>query len=410
MVLARLAWRNLWRQKRRSLITAVAMAVAVALSMASMTMNAGVYGTLFRVMVEQQLGHAQLHQTDYHRTRQLHDTVHEADATLAALEARPEVASAAAKLNGFGLIGGRDKSVGGQLVGISPGAQANLTRVDETVVQGRYLAEEPANEILLGVGLAKQIAVGVGDSVVVVTQAADGSLGNDVYDVVGLVKTGAAQLDRSGTYLHLHDLQRLLTLDDQVHQIHVLAHDASDLEGLKQALVTAAPDDTEVLTWKEASPSTAQMMDMQVAGNMIVLGIVFAVASFGVLNTMMMSVFERTRELGVLKAIGMRPGRMVQMVVFESLMLAAVAGAIGLGLGGLLNLYLVKVGIDFSGGNEEGLEFMGVQLDPTLRGQVDPGGIVMVVVALLVVSALASLYPAWRAARLVPVEALRASE
>ena len=409
-LLARLAWRNLWRQRRRSLITAFAMAVAVALSMASMALNDGVYGILFKVMVEQQLGHAQIHHPDYQKSRQLYDTVPGAAATLTAIVAQPSIRAAAGKLNGFGLIGGSEKTAGGRLVGVQPAAEAKLTRADELVIEGRYLAEQPANEILLGVGLAKEIETGVGGSVVVVTQAADGSMGNDVYDVVGIFRTGAAALDRSGTLVHLDDLQRLLALPDQVHQINVLGVDGSDLEGIKHTLQPLVPPTAEVLTWQEASPSTAQMMGMQSLANGIVLGIVFAVASFGVLNTMLMSVFERTRELGVLKAIGLRPGRMVLMVVLESLALAVVAGSMGLVMGGLLDLYLATVGLDFSGGSEHGLEFNGVQLEPRIRGVVNGMGVLLVMASLIVVSMLASLYPAIRAARLVPVDAMRVGQ
>jgi ABC-type antimicrobial peptide transport system permease subunit len=147
---------------------------------------------------------------------------------------------------------------------------------------------------------------------------------------------------------------------------------------------------------------------MQTFASGIVLGIVFAVASFGVLNTMMMSVFERTRELGVLMAIGLRPGRLIAMVIAESICLSAVAGGLGLVLGGLLDVYIVTVGIDMSAGSTQGFTFAGVTMDPVMRGRVEPSGILLVMVSLVVVSVLASLWPAWRASRLIPVHALRA--
>ncbi len=408
MQVARLAWRNLWRQKRRSLITAGAMAVAVGMCMAMIAFTDGTYSKLFDVMVEQQLGHLQVHHPEYPSGRKLYDTVPEAGATLDRIEAVPTVVAAAAQLNGFALIGGESESAGGQLVGVEPSRERVVTRADERIVEGRFLADDPAQEIVLGVGLAEEIEVGLGDSVVAVTQAADGSLGNALYEVVGLFKTGNSALDKSGSMMHLADLQDLLVLDDQVHKITVLGQDPDALTELKNAVVTAVPESAEVQTWREASPQTVQMMSMQSFSSGIVLAIVFAVASFGVLNTMMMSVFERTRELGVLKAIGMRPGRLVQLVVVESVFLAGLAGAIGLVLGGLADLWLVTKGFDMSAGNPDGLSFNGVTLDPILYGEVHIGGILQVVAALLVVSVLASLWPAWRASRLDPVEALRA--
>ena len=409
-MLFQLAWRNLWRQGRRSLITAVAMAVAVAMCMTMIAFNDGMYSKLFHVMVEQQLGHVQVHHPDYPGRMQPYDTVTEAGATLAAIEALPSVTAASVRLNGAGLVGGTAEAMGAQLVGIDPAREARVTHADQKVVEGRFLAEEPAHEILLGVKLAKDLEVGLGDSVVVVTQAADGSLGNDVYDVVGLTSTGSAAMDRSGTMLHLADLQQLLVLPAQVHQITVIGDDPDAVEVLRDAVQGVVPDGVEVLTWQQASPSAAQLMQSQNAGAAIFLGIIFFVASFGVLNTMLMSVFERTRELGVLKAIGLRPGRIVVLVVFESLMLAGLAGFIGLLLGGVLDALLVVYGMPMSADGEHGISFQGVELDPVIHGEVHAGSIAMVLGSLLVVSVFASLYPAWRASRLVPVEAMRVND
>jgi ABC-type lipoprotein release transport system permease subunit len=404
----RLAWRNLWRHGRRSLITASAMAVAVALCMAMLAFNDGMYAKLFDVMVEQQLGHLQIHHPAYPTARKLFDTVPDAASTMQRVLAHDQVLSASAKLNGFALIGGRDESAGGQLVGIEPGRESAVTRAHERIVEGRFLEDGKLGEIVLGVGLAKEISVGVGDEVVVVTQASDGSMGNALYQVVGLFRTGSAALDKSGSMMHLADLQELLVLPDQVHQITVLGDDATDLPPLRDAVRGLIPKDSEVLTWDEASPQTAQLIGMQTFASGIVLGIVFAVASFGVLNTMMMSVFERTRELGVLMAIGLRPGRLIAMVIAESICLSAVAGGLGLVLGGLLDVYIVTVGIDMSAGSTQGFTFAGVTMDPVMRGRVEPSGILLVMVSLVVVSVLASLWPAWRASRLIPVHALRA--
>jgi len=137
------------------------------------------------------------------------------------------------------------------------------------------------------------------------------------------------------------------------------------------------------------------------------LGIVFAVAAFGVINTMMMSVFERTRELGVLRALGLRPNRLVRLVVIESFFLAAIAATIGLSVGGLLDWYLVVYGLDFSGSLPEGFSYEGVMLDPVMKGEVRAWPIAATVVSVFGVSMLASLWPAWRAAKVQPVEAIR---
>jgi len=405
--LVAIAWRNLWRHKRRSLITATAMAVAVAMCMSLIAFTDGMYGKMFEIMVGQQLGHVQVHHPDYPAGKKLLDTIPDAQATLGAIEAAPGALGATGRLNGFALLGGAKMSTGAQLQGIEPARELPLTHIDQRIIEGRFLGDEANLEVVVGVGLAEELDIGVGDEVVGFTQSADGSLGNELYTVVGLSSTGNAAMDKGGAWMHLHDLQELLVLPDQVHGITVLSTDPDALEPFVDQLEGVVPDTVQVQTWREASPQTAELMGMQSFASLFMLGIVFAVASFGVLNTMMMSVFERTRELGVLKAIGLKPQQMIAMVLVESIFLASLAGGIGLFIGGLLDLLVVFYGFDMSAGNPNGFEMMGVRLDPVIYGEVTPFSLFAPISALVVVSVGASLWPAWRAARLQPVEAIR---
>jgi ABC-type lipoprotein release transport system permease subunit len=208
--------------------------------------------------------------------------------------------------------------------------------------------------------------------------------------------------------MHIADLQELLVLPDQAHGIQLLTTDPEAVADYAVRVSDAVgSEERAVEPWWVVSPQAAQIMDTRDAGMVIVLGIVFIMAAFGIVNTMLMSVFERTRELGVLKAIGLRPGRMVLLIVFESLYLATVAGLIGLVLGGLLDWWAVAVGLDYSDTNGEGMQFAGMTLDPHLKGEINASGIIIPFVAMFVVSFLASLWPAIRAARLRPVEAIR---
>ncbi len=402
-----IAWRNLWRHKRRSLITATAMAVAVALCMSLIAFTDGMYNKMAEIMVDQQLGHVQVHHPDYPGTRQLLDTVPGADQVLAIIDGSDTVIGATGRLNGMALLGSDKTSTGVLLQGIDPARELPLTHVDERVIDGRYLADDAGKEMVIGAGLAEELEVGVGDEVVAFTQSSDGSLGNDLYTVVGLSSTGNAAMDKGGAWLHLKDLQELLVLPDQIHGIMVLTNEPDDLKGFAGALRDKLPEDVQVQTWREASPQTAEMMGMQSFASLLMLGIVFAVASFGVLNTMMMSVFERTRELGVLRAIGLRPAQMVSMVLWESAFLSVLAGSIGLAIGGVLDVLVVTVGFDMSAGGE-GFEVMGVRFDPIIYGDVTPFSVYAPISALILVSIGSSLWPAWRAARLRPVEAIRA--
>ncbi len=401
------AWRNLWRQRRRSLITASAMAIAVGLCMSVICLNDGSYGLMFDLMVEQQLGHVQVHNPEYPGKGQMYDTMTDAHDMLDKIDAIDDVKSASARLKGYALVGGAKKSAGAMLVGVLPEREKAITNVSKFMKQGVYLDESPPGSIIVGITLAEDLQLEIGDELVAVTQAADGSMGNALYSVTGIYKTGSALMDKGGAFMHLADLQDLLALPDQVHQVTLLGHDSEKLEALSAEVTAAVGDDKLVQTWKEASPQTAQLLSMQDIGAGVTLGIVFMVAGFGVINTMMMSVFERTREIGVLRAIGIRPRRMIAMVVIEALLLALLASAIGLTIGGLLDWWLIVYGLDFSADMPDGIEFSGIVFEPVIYGVFRLGPVLATLGSVVSVSMLASLLPAWRAARLNPVDAIR---
>ena len=404
-MLLTMAWRNLWRQRRRSLVTSSALAVGIALCMATICFQDGFYQTVREVIVERTLGHLQMHHPDYPGREHLHDTLQDSTERLAKLDAHPDVLRATVRLRGQGLVGGAGGSEGAELTGVDPLREHAATRIGEVVEQGRYLSDGPAHEAVLGIELARALELTVDDELLVVTQAADGSMGNDLYRIVGLLSTGNERFDKLGVQLHLADAQELLVLPDQVHEIVLVTQPGVDLPSVQETLSTPEiADGALVRTWGEVNPDMAKLLGMQDIAAWILLGIVLSVAAIVVLNTMMMVVFERTREIGLLKALGMRPSRIIQLIAFEALSIATVAVVLGVALGGLLDLYLVNVGVDLV---EEDLVFNGIRISGSLYGYVEPKSVLNTILFAYVVSFVASLWPAWRATRLQPVTAMR---
>jgi ABC-type lipoprotein release transport system permease subunit len=405
--ISRIGWRNLWRHKRRTLITASAMAFGLAFCMSMIAMVDGVYTDMFAMIVGDVTGHAQIHHPDYPKKRAMWETIPDADALLAELEALPEVEGTTQRLFGYGLLGFEDDSTGTQLIGIDPAREAPMTKLDTKLVDGRYLGDVAKHEALIGVDLADKLDVPVGGEVVVVTQAADGSTGNDLYTVVGIVETGQVAIDRAGLYLHLADAQELLVLPDQVHEITMVAADAEGIDALVAA-VTGPAEARGLLprSWAEVNPQMAQMMEMSDASSVILMFFIYAVAVLGILNTMLMSVFERTKELGVIRALGLRPFGLFKLVLWETAALTAVSCAIGIPLGLAGDAYLVLHGLDLSAAMSE-TTMMGVKYNPVLMGEFHIEKVLQVVIGLFVISFLAALWPAIRAARLKPVQAMR---
>jgi putative ABC transport system permease protein len=399
------AWRNLWRQRRRTIVTCMAMAIGIAMTMGIVCFQDGFNQEMGRVMVDQRLGHIQINHPDYPGRRSMHDVLDGVEARVAALESDDGVAELTFRLNGPALVGGETKSEGAFLVGVDPQREDAFTDVSSMIVEGRYLASAAANEVVLGVQLADKIEATLGTEVVVVTQAADGSMGNELFSVVGILSTGDARLDRGGGHLHIDDMQSLLVLDDAAHEITLRVHDGDNLVATK-AVISANPGaaDSTVRTWAEVDPQVEKMLAMNQSMNFVIMMIVLVVAGIVVLNTMMMVVYERTHELGVLQALGMRPGGVLKLIAMEAMCLTTVAVGLGLILGGLLDWYFVSYGVKFLEGD---LTFAGVRFSGRMHGVVEANMIVITVLSAYAISMLASGWPAWRASRLQPTEAMR---
>ena len=409
MFLLTVAWRNLWRHRRRSLITASAMGLGMALCMFTIALTDGMYAQMFDVMVTQNLGHAQIHHPDYPAKKGLHDTVPGASALVGRLDQLPQVRGLTPRLFGFALAGGADKSSGVRLIGVQPAREEAVTHASKRVVGGRFLADDVAQEAVLGDELMDELKLDLGEQIVVIGQSAMGAMASDLYTIVGTVHTGSTAIDRGAVYLHQSDLQDFLDLPDQVHEIVVVGDDAELAPALAASIqgVTDPADPPLVRTWTEADPQAAQMLGMQDASKVIMLGIVFSVAALGVLNTMLMAVFERTRELGVMRALGLTPSQLLRLVLVEAVLLTTLSAAVGLVLGAALDWWVITEGINFAGADGKGMTYQGITLDPIIRGVFDPTGVVLTLVMMFGISVAAAIWPAIRAARLQPVDAMR---
>ena len=426
MFLFTVAWRNLWRHRRRSLITAAAMGVGMALVLFVIALTDGMYSQMFDVMVTQNLGHVQVHHPDYPERRRMYDTVDVAGDAVAKMESTPGVTQLTTRVFGFALAGSEDKSAGARLVGVLPDREQGVTHADQRVVAGRFLGSAPAREVVIGDEMAEELDLEVGGELVVIGQSTYGAVASDLFTIVGLHHTGSTAMDRSGVYLHQADLQAFLELPDQVHEIVVITEDAFAAEPVSAALAATLAEDAPpsadaegadgaedagaqplVRTWQEADPQAAQLIGMQDASKFIMMGVVFSVAGLGVLNTMLMAVFERTRELGVMRALGLTPGQLLRLVLIESVLLTAVAGLFGLALGGVLDYWVITEGLDFSAGDGKGLVYQGITLDPRIKGEFNLDGVLLTIAVMFSISVLSAVWPAVRAARLRPVDAMR---
>ncbi|MBI3779280.1 MAG: ABC transporter permease [Gammaproteobacteria bacterium] len=400
-LLLTLAWRNLWRHRGRT----AAILFALALGVWSMVSLAA----LSRGSMEQQLvkailnltGHIQIHAPDYRDDPVVEHRLSPPGAALTAALSRPEVTAWAPRVRVPAVVASERESAGVTLVGIDPARERGLSFIPDAVTEGRYLESTDEAGILLGRKLAERLETGVGRRVVVMSQDVNNSVADRGFRVVGIFDTEPQAAEEGYVFVTLASAQRMLKLGDNISEIALMTTDRDRLDGLLAALRAAAPD-LDVQPWTVVEPLL--VLTEKIVNVILIVWyvIVFTAMSFGLVNTLLMAVFERTREFGLFQALGMPPRHILGQVLAESCILLAVALALG-NLGGWLTVLALKDGLDLSA-FAQGFEMMGVSpiIYPALRaGDVTAANVLVTVLGLA-----ASLYPAWRAARHVPVEAI----
>jgi putative ABC transport system permease protein len=411
----KIGWRNLGRNKRRTLIAAVGLGVGYFAVVFMVGWSEGLEAEMIENGTGLLMGQIQIHASDYRPDRSIYDTIGgekgaDVGELLRRVDADPEVVAAAPRVYAGGLVSSGDSTSAGTLLGVDPEKEPKVSRILNGIAEGRIPdGGNGANEIALGAEMAKQLGISSGDQVVVVAPGADGSMGNDVFEVTGIFHTGLQEVDASYAILPIATLQRLVAMDpSRVHEVAIATRDpwaAPDVAArLKEAL---APLDlaVEVVPWTVLQPEMVDYVKLLDSWYFIVLGIVFVIALFGVANTMLMATYERRREFAVMLALGTAPGEVVLTVMAEALAL----GVLSLLAGALITLPLLvwwheaPPDLSFIYGD---FTMFGALMRPVLRVEYDIPMSLWTAAALLVTALVAALYPAFHAARVPPADTL----
>jgi ABC-type lipoprotein release transport system permease subunit len=403
MLMFKIAWRNIFRQKRRTILTVLTMFGGIVLSAISIGWADGTYNRIINMFTRNQLGHIQIHAVGYMDKPSMYKNIIGYDTVGVVIDETEAVSSWTPRLYSAGLISVGEKSVGAQIIGVDPEREELATRFSKKVIDGSGFGPEAGHQAILGKGVAKTLKATVGDEVVVFTQAADGSLANDLYTIAGIIESGNAAVDQTAFYLHLHDAQELLVLEGRVHEIAVVVRDLKDVGPvtgqLKDELST---EELEILPWQEFAHAFYMAMKADMMGAWIMLFIIILIVAIGVFNTVLMTVLERLREYGVLRAVGTQPVQVFRLVIYEVSIMAMLSIVVGLGLSILANYYLSQHGIpmpqEFTYG---GMEFTHYYAEVNFRSLFIPG------LTVLLAAVLVSLFPAAKAARTAPAKAMR---
>lgn len=403
MLTLRLAWRNIFRQKRRMILTVLTMFGGFTLSAISIGWTDGTYNNIIDMFTRNSLGHIQVHARGYLDRPSLYKNIADYQTMGATIDSLPGVEAWTPRLYSAGLSSVGDKTAGVRIIGIDPSREEAATRFSRKIIDGRPAAATAAREAVIGKGVARRLKAAVGDSIVIVSQAADGSIANDIYALIGIVESGDAIADQSSFYLHLRDAQDLLVLNGRVHELVIIVSHLDEVAAVTaeiRGLVVV--DAYDVAPWQEFARSFYVAMKADKRGSWIMLFVVILIVAIGVLNTVLMTVLERTREYGVLRAVGTRPVQLFRLVLYEVTIMAVIGIGIGSGLSLALNSFLsthgVAMPLAFTYG---GIEFS------RYYSEVSAHSIYIPALTVLFSALIVSIFPALKASRIAPARALR---
>lgn len=406
-IAAGLAWRNVWRNKRRTILTLLTILVGSAMIIFQNAWAKGGHDQMIEDAVSTNMGHIQIHEKGYWENRTIDYAIKPDLNLLQTLKKDKRIAGASCRIHADGLLSYKDTTAGAMIQGVDPESEKSVSILHTKLLPGgRYLTPADRKNIVMGETLAKNLGAGVGSVIAMISQGFDGSIAAEKLTIIGLIRSGNPEYDQWLVLMPLAQATETFSMMDFVHSIAIRLKSSAATDHVRDYIKKSIdPKAVEVLGWEELIPELVQFIVMDNIGAYIFDFILFMVVAFGVLNTIQMSVFERTRELGVMLSIGTTPGQVVSMVMIESLIIAIIGIAGGLLLGYLLSYYFYLNPLDYSDYSKELAEFgMSTILFPA-DATVLNGAVTAVIT--LILAMIFSIFPARKAANLKPIDAIR---
>lgn len=405
MILFKLAWLNIWRNKRRTLITTASVFFALLLAVATRSMTNGIYENMIHNIVSYSSGYIQIHQKGYWDEQSIDNTFEEDEQLNQILLAHPAVEHIIPRLETFALASCTDKTKGVLILGIDPEIEKSVNSLHEKVSEGNYLESVNDQAIVIGEGLATQLKLKSLDTLVLLGQGYHASSAAGKYQIKGIIKLGSPELNNNVVYMPLGLAQSLHGAENRLTAISIMMDKSTNIGKLKSSLMTQLDTGRyEIMTWKEMMPELDQFIEADSTGHYIIIGVLYVIISFGLFGTLLMMTFERSREFGILIAIGMKKSFLAFILLLESLMITLLGCIAGVAGGILLVKWFTAYPIHFSGELKEVYENYGIE--PIIYFSND--GNIFIVQA-LIVSALAvilAFYPCIKVMHLKPIEAI----
>ena len=411
MKLGKIAWRNLWRRKRRTLITGISIGFGVMLAVTFTGTGDYGYTNMINTSAIMGLGHVTIEPHGYNQTPSLDKRLRKTGQIRERVLAMPGVNDAIVRITGQAMFASASKTIGGMFMGIDPAQESpEQNLLIRSLVQGEVFSGKDSRGVVVGSKIAEKLNLRIGKKLVYTTTDVSGEIVSEIARVTGIFKTGVNEVDGGMVLLPINSVRTTLHYDAQdATLLAVIINDQRYAERMRDTISLAEGDpQIEVLSWQQTQAEMAGIITMDRSGNYISQFLIGLLIAAGILNTLLMSVLERTREFGVMMAVGMSPRTLFMLVVVESLWLAIIGIVIGIIITAPWYAYLYYVGLDFSGAIGEDYSAGGILVDPLIRIRLYKESIIAILTGVFSLTLLAGLYPAWRAGRIPPVESLKA--
>lgn len=401
----KMAWRNMWRNWRRTLIASVAIVLGMILLIFMDAMIRGSDQSIYANAVRLYGGNVQVHAPGFRdkSTKLPLLPLEDADVVVAKVNDKPNVVNVSRRINTGGMVSNREGSYPVSITAIQPESEASVSLVAENISEGRFLTGDDGDNILIGQEMANLLDVGVGDRITLVGKRKDESMRERSMTIVGIFNLGLGDAEKGLVYINLPVAQTLYNLRDQETEVAITLEQIGQEEALISSLEPELAN-YEVDSFYDLRPEIGEVLAQKSTFTTALGFIVLLMASIGILNLMLMAVYERTREMGVLAALGMKGRQLMALFLLEGMFIGLIGAVIGCIASWLLVTAVAQVGIDYS--FAQGTGDITALLGDRLYPSIPIINIVYYGIAVVVIAALASLIPAWQAARNEPAEAL----
>lgn len=402
LIIVLLAWRNLWRNHRRTIVMVSAITVGVWAMIFMSALMRGMVNEMVRDGIRALPGNVQVHHPDFRDDPSVANLIPTADSVLTAAFSTAGFDGWASRVRVPAIISSERESRGVTLLGVDPAREITIDAIGSVVADGRNIADVNDTGVVLGRKLAETLETEIGKRVVLMSQDPDNEIADRGYRVVGLFEANLEVYEESFVFTGKATLQKMLRIDDAVSEFAVLHGDYRDLELLTSEVRALAGGGVEVLPWQELAPYLGSMLGVMDGFVLVWMVVVFLALSFGLVNTLVMAVFERVREIGLMLALGMRPASILGQIIIESLLLLVAGLLLGNALA-VASVVPLQDGIDISA-VAAGMEMFGAS--SVLYPELNTADVITADLVVLILGFFASLSPAWRASRYEPIEAI----